>query len=93
MNETAGARDIDRFCWNHGGQYLWTDYYTNTGINCKISLDPDLDGKPDYYDYDNPLSVAMMTRAGGTSKAFVMPDQKGGVYTAWQSTWGPKPVG
>ena len=91
VSSTTGNRDIDRFCWNHNGEYLWKDYYTNTGINCTITIDTDRDGKPDYYDYKNPLSVAMITRAGGYMKVKPQPDQKQGVYPAWQSTWGTKP--
>ena len=87
----AGGSDIDRFCWNRGGVYRWKDYYTNEGINCSISIDPNLDKVPDYYDYDNPLSLAMITRAGGYLRIKPMPDEKGGVYTSWQSTWGARP--
>lgn len=91
LGAAAGSRDIDRYCWNNNGRYLWKDYYRNEGFNCSITLDPDLDGEADYYDMKNPLSVAMATRAGGTTKTSAMPDQKSGVYTSWQSTWGTRP--
>lgn len=91
LGAAAGSKDIDRYCWNNNGRYMWKDFYRNEGFNCSITLDPDLDGTADYYDMKNPLSVAMATRAGGTTKTSPMPDQKSGVYTSWQSTWGTKP--
>ena len=91
MEVETGGSDIDRFCWNHNGSYLWKDYYTNEGINCTITIDPNRDGTPDYYDYDYPLSLAMMTRAGGSLRARHQPDPRAGVYTAWQRTWGAEP--
>ena len=96
--DVAGVKDIDRFCWNYKetssstGEYLWKDYYKNTGINCTITIDTDQDHEnPDYYDYHNQLSLAMVTRAIGIMYTKPQPDGKSGVYLAWQSTWGPKP--
>ncbi len=91
VGAVAGSKDIDRYCWNHGGEYLWKDYYVNKDINSTITIDPDLDGEPDYFDLRNNLSLAMMTRAFGFLETKPQPDAKNGVYTVWQSTWGARP--
>ncbi|MBR2684124.1 MAG: Cna B-type domain-containing protein [Atopobiaceae bacterium] len=83
VGEVSGDRDIDRYCWEHKDT-CWKDYYTKD-IPCTVII---TEGGQVTTEETKNLSVGMMTRAGGQVYARPMPDEKNGVYTKWQRTWG-----
>ncbi|MBR0417375.1 MAG: Cna B-type domain-containing protein [Firmicutes bacterium] len=84
---TSGGSDIDRFCWNRNGVYLWKDFYHHD-IECRVTVDDEGDGVLDKDETNSDLSVEMMTRAGGYVYSDPQSDENNGIYMAWQNTWG-----